>query len=63
MDGEIMTRCLCPKCREYHLIKVMWIGNGVPRKFCRHCKDFRNLEQELIYPDPRESYKESRRTC
>ena len=26
--------CICPKCGEKHVMDLMWIGRGTPRKFC-----------------------------
>jgi transposase-like protein len=31
--------CICPGCGKMHVMKIRWIGRGVPRKFCQHCKD------------------------
>jgi transposase-like protein len=30
--------CLCPKCGQKHIMNIHWIGRGVPRKFCKHCR-------------------------
>jgi hypothetical protein len=31
--------CICPRCGKMHIMKIQWIGKGVPRKFCQHCRD------------------------
>lgn len=61
MDGERMTRCWCPKCERFHKMRIIWIGRGVPYKYCRRCKNKYELSGEQIYPDPRESFRESLR--
>ena len=35
--GEMM-QARCPKCQKPHRVRLMWIGNGVPRVFCQACK-------------------------
>ena len=30
--------CICPKCEETHVMKMKWIGRGIPRKFCPSCE-------------------------
>jgi len=32
--------CKCPKCGKIHKVEMIWIGNGMPRKFCDGCKWF-----------------------
>jgi hypothetical protein len=29
--------CECPKCGLEHKIKMIWIGKGLPRKYCSQC--------------------------
>ena len=36
------TECLCPKCGTKHMMKLLWIGRGTPRKFCANCRKIRN---------------------
>ncbi|HSO18693.1 MAG TPA: hypothetical protein VLT88_04510 [Desulfosarcina sp.] len=31
--------CICPGCGKMHMMKMRWIGRGVPRKFCQNCRD------------------------
>jgi hypothetical protein len=31
--------CICPGCGKIHIMKMRWIGRGVPRKFCQSCRD------------------------
>lgn len=31
--------CICPGCGKMHVMKLRWIGRGVPRKFCSSCRD------------------------
>ena len=31
--------CICPGCGTMHIMKMRWIGRGVPRKFCESCRD------------------------
>lgn len=31
--------CICPGCGKMHVMKMNWIGRGVPRKFCQNCRD------------------------
>lgn len=37
--GKSKVECLCPGCGKVHLMKMRWIGRGVPRKFCQSCRD------------------------
>ena len=34
-----MMECICPKCGQMHIMKIRWMGRGIPRKFCRNCRD------------------------
>ncbi|MBC8394408.1 MAG: hypothetical protein H8E17_17800 [Deltaproteobacteria bacterium] len=36
------VECLCPKCGAAHVMKLLWIGRGTPRKFCPSCKSSRD---------------------
>lgn len=36
------VECECPKCRTKHMIKMIWLGRGIPRKFCANCRKIRN---------------------
>jgi len=36
--SKARTKCICPKCRKTHFMNIHWVGHGVPRKFCRHCR-------------------------
>ena len=33
------VECICPGCGKLHIMKMHWIGRGVPRKFCESCRD------------------------
>jgi hypothetical protein len=33
------VECICPGCGKVHIMKMRWIGRGVPRKFCQRCRD------------------------
>jgi transposase-like protein len=33
------VECICPGCGRMHIMKMRWIGRGVPRKFCQSCRD------------------------
>lgn len=37
--GKSKVECLCPGCGKMHVMKMHWIGRGVPRKFCQSCRD------------------------
>ena len=32
-------KCFCPKCLKYHKAKINWIGRGIPRVYCKSCKN------------------------
>jgi len=36
-NGKSWVACKCPKCEKIHKVKMKWIGNGMPRKFCKKC--------------------------
>jgi hypothetical protein len=36
-DG-MPTKALCPKCGNLHVVRLNWIGRGVPRVYCGNCK-------------------------
>jgi hypothetical protein len=38
-SGKSKMECICPKCGKMHVMKIRWIGRGVPHKFCQHCRD------------------------
>jgi len=42
--GKSKVECICPGCGKMHVMKIRWIGRGVPRKFCESC---RNRETSL----------------
>lgn len=37
--GKSKVECICPRCGKMHIMKIRWIGRGVPRKFCQNCRD------------------------
>jgi hypothetical protein len=37
--GKSKVECICPGCGKIHIMKMRWIGRGVPRKFCQSCRD------------------------
>jgi len=41
VDGFAKSKveCICPGCGKMHIMKMRWIGRGVPRKFCQNCRD------------------------
>jgi transposase-like protein len=42
-EGESFAKskveCICPGCGRMHIMKMRWIGRGVPRKFCQSCRE------------------------
>jgi hypothetical protein len=36
--GKSKVECICPGCGKMHIMKMQWIGRGVPRKFCESCR-------------------------
>ena len=38
-SGKSKMECICPGCGKIHVMKMRWIGRGVPRKFCQSCRD------------------------
>lgn len=40
-----MMNVICPKCQKTHKMRMLWIGNGTPRKFCQAC--LHNLNHKL----------------
>jgi transposase-like protein len=40
--GKSKVECICPYCGKMHIMKMQWIGRGVPRKFCQSCRDREN---------------------
>jgi len=55
---EIMTKCICPKCRRTHKTKLFWTGNGTPRIFCHNCR-FHSIVAEFYYEEPHKIHTES----
>jgi len=37
--GKSKVECICPGCGKMHVMKIRWIGRGVPRKFCESCRN------------------------
>ena len=37
--AKFKVECICPGCGKMHIMKMRWIGRGVPRKFCESCRD------------------------
>jgi transposase-like protein len=37
--GKSKVECICPRCGKMHIMKMRWIGRGVPRKLCQSCRD------------------------
>jgi transposase-like protein len=33
------VECICPGCGKVHVMRMRWIGRGVPRKFCQSCRE------------------------
>jgi len=38
VDQRSDVECICPKCGKKHVVQFHWIGQGVPRKYCRKCR-------------------------
>jgi hypothetical protein len=38
-SGKSKLECICPGCGKLHVMKIRWIGRGVPRKFCESCRN------------------------
>ncbi len=38
-SGKSKIECICPGCGKMHVMKLRWIGRGVPRKFCQRCRE------------------------
>jgi len=32
-----MVICKCPKCEKLHKLKIDWISDTIPRKYCKSC--------------------------
>lgn len=28
----------CPKCERIHKVVMLWIGRGMPRRYCEYCQ-------------------------
>jgi transposase-like protein len=37
--AKAKVECICPGCGKMHIMKMRWIGRGVPRKFCEGCRN------------------------
>ena len=37
--SKLKTDCICPGCGKMHLMKLRWIGRGIPRKFYQRCRN------------------------
>jgi len=62
-EGEEMTTCWCPKCETFHKIRMHWIGRGIPRIYCSCCKRISELNEEIIYPNPQNIFREMEGIC
>jgi len=38
-SSKSKVECICPGCGKIHIMKMRWIGRGVPRKFCESCRN------------------------
>ena len=36
---KALVECICPKCRERHFMKIHWIGEFTPWKYCKQCRN------------------------
>ncbi len=51
--SEVVTKgldnveCQCPKCGTKHMQKMLWIGRGIPKKFCINCRKIRNEIEDI----------------
>lgn len=51
--------CICPKCRIKHKKRLFWSGNGIPRIYCKDCRqtifynDYDYQEQEYTLSIPK----------
>ena len=42
--------CICPKCGLRHHLCLYWVGRGVPRKYCRTCRNLaKNTQLDRIF--------------
>lgn len=32
-----LVECKCPKCERLHMVKLFWVGDSMPRKYCPIC--------------------------
>jgi len=39
VHSKAKVECICPGCGKVHIMKMRWIGRGVPRKFCHRCRE------------------------
>ena len=47
--GKSKVECICPGCGKFHILKMHWIGRGVPRRFCQSCRDREIPLDETIF--------------
>ena len=45
--GKRKVASKCPRCGTIHKINMLWIGRGMPRIFCSHCRSFANGSSEM----------------
>jgi hypothetical protein len=38
-SGKSKVECICPGCGKIHIMKILWTGRGMCRKFCESCRD------------------------
>jgi hypothetical protein len=50
------TECICPRCQRTHHLVMIWIGHGIPRKFCEGCKKVIEYLGELPEPTVKNKY-------
>jgi hypothetical protein len=49
---EQSTLCKCPRCEKLHKMRIHWVGNGIPRKYCTPCRHVVDgIYIETIYND------------
>lgn len=37
---NVNTDCICPKCSKFHIKRIAWTGNGIPRILCGFHKNY-----------------------
>ena len=60
---KVKVKCICPLCRRKHKVKMEWVGNGIPPKYCPKCKkSIENLDP-LQFMVNEEAIRRSMKPC